>query len=161
MTVAAAMDAVGADGCYTDDAETLREALSEGLIAVVLTRRPVLIREEQLALMKRATARWRRLDLDEVWPNPGRVDMRQGDADLVALTICQKAYDDVVSGRVKTALRKAGVAIAEAYTSAERMQDLIGQAHREAEDLEIRRHLALAGEHYRAMRDEIVKAAGI
>jgi len=60
--------------------------------------------------------------------------------------------------QVKRRLRKAGAAEAELYAMAERMQDVMGQAHREATDPAKRRHYARAGEHYRRMRDEIVQA---
>lgn len=59
---------------------------------------------------------------------------------------------------VKRAVRKAGGAHAELYTMAERMQDVMAQAHREATDSAARREYALAGEHYRKMRDHIVAA---
>lgn len=62
---------------------------------------------------------------------------------------------------IKRAVRKAGGAMAELYASTERMQDVLGQAHREATDSEARVALSLAGEHYRAMRDEIVRALGV
>jgi hypothetical protein len=62
---------------------------------------------------------------------------------------------------IKQAVRKAGAAEQELYAMAERMQDVMGQAHREATDREKREHYALAGEHYRKMRDEIVRALGI
>lgn len=62
---------------------------------------------------------------------------------------------------VKEAVRQAGGALAEAYAMAERMQDVIGQAHREATDTEARVALGRAGEHYRKMRDEIVRALGV
>lgn len=62
---------------------------------------------------------------------------------------------------IKRAVRKAGAAEQELYAMGERMQDVMGQAHREATDPEKRRHYALAGEHYRKMRDEIVRALGV
>jgi hypothetical protein len=63
--------------------------------------------------------------------------------------------------KVRRAARKAGGALAEAYAVAERMQDTIAQAHREATDREAREALALAGEHHRKMRDQIVRALGV
>lgn len=62
---------------------------------------------------------------------------------------------------VKQAVKKAGAALAEAYATAERMQDVLAQAHRETEDSEARRALSLAGEHHRRMRDQIVRALGV
>lgn len=62
---------------------------------------------------------------------------------------------------IKRAVRKAGAATAEAWSMAERMQDVLAQAHREATDKEARVALSLAGEHYRKMRDEIVRALGV
>lgn len=63
--------------------------------------------------------------------------------------------------KVRRVARKAGGAIAEAYAMAERMQDTIAQAHREATDPEAREALSLSGEHYRKMRDQIVRALGV
>lgn len=63
--------------------------------------------------------------------------------------------------KIKRAVRKAGGAIAEAYALAERMQDVLGQAHREATDTSARVALSNAGTHYRKMRDEIVSALGV
>jgi hypothetical protein len=75
---------------------------------------------------------------------------------------------EVAVDRAKTRQRHArqaaktlGGAIAEAYANAERMQDVLGQAHREATDSEARRALSIAGEHHRKMRDEIVRALGV
>jgi transposase len=62
---------------------------------------------------------------------------------------------------IKRAVRKAGAAEQALYAMAEKMQDLMGQAHREATDREKRHHYSLAGEHYRKMRDEIVRGLGI
>lgn len=62
---------------------------------------------------------------------------------------------------IKRAVRKEGGAMAELYVLAERAQDVQGQAHREATDTDRRQHLALAGEHYRKWRDEIVRALGV
>jgi hypothetical protein len=58
-------------------------------------------------------------------------------------------------------VRKAGAGLAEAYAMAERMQDVIGQAEREAGTREARAALREAGAHYRRMRDEIVRALGV
>jgi hypothetical protein len=63
--------------------------------------------------------------------------------------------------QIKRAVRKAGAAEQDLYAMAERMQDVMGQAHREATDPEKRRHYSLAGEHYRKMRDEIVRGLGV
>lgn len=57
--------------------------------------------------------------------------------------------------------RKRGGGIAKAYSLAEQMQDALGQAHGEADSQEARSALAVAGEHYRQMRDEIVRALGL
>lgn len=62
---------------------------------------------------------------------------------------------------IKTAVRKAGGAKAEAYAMAERFQDVIAQAHREAANREERQALSRAGEYHRKMRDEIVRALGV
>lgn len=63
--------------------------------------------------------------------------------------------------QIKQAVRKAGAALAEAYAMAERMQDVIAQAEQEATSRETRAALLEAGEHYRKMRDEIVRALGV
>lgn len=62
---------------------------------------------------------------------------------------------------IKRAVRKAGTATQEAWTMAERFQDVLAQAQRETEDREAREALSKAGEHYRKMRDEIVRALGV
>lgn len=63
--------------------------------------------------------------------------------------------------QIRAAVRREGGAIAELYAMAERMQDLIGRAQREASGREGRAHLSLAGEYHRKMRDEIVRALGV
>lgn len=63
--------------------------------------------------------------------------------------------------KARRAARKAGVAQAKAYADAERFQDTLGQAHSEATEREAREAWARAGEHYRKMRDEIVRALGV
>lgn len=62
---------------------------------------------------------------------------------------------------VKRTVRKVGGAIAEAYSIAERMGDVLGQAHREAKDTEARRALERANEYHHATRDAIVRALGV
>lgn len=61
----------------------------------------------------------------------------------------------------RRAAKRASKPLADAYAMAEKMQDVLGQAHAEAPDSEARRALAVAGEHYRKMRDEIVRALGV
>lgn len=67
--------------------------------------------------------------------------------------------------RQRAAARRAATAaggeIARLYADAERMQDTIGAAAREASDPEARTELELAGEHYRKMRDCVVRALGV
>jgi transposase len=72
-----------------------------------------------------------------------------------------KARHEHREREIKTAARKAGGAVAEAYSLAERMQDVIGKAQTESTDTEAREALARAGTHYRKMRDEIVVALGV
>jgi DUF3102 family protein len=60
----------------------------------------------------------------------------------------------------KAVLRKAGAAMSELYANCERMQDVLAQARREATTSEARRSLAAAEEHYRSMRDQVVRAFG-
>jgi hypothetical protein len=62
---------------------------------------------------------------------------------------------------IKTRVRTLGGAYAELYSMTERMQDVLGQAHREATDSETREALSKAGQHYRKMRDEIVRGLGV
>jgi len=64
-------------------------------------------------------------------------------------------------GATHRAVRKSGAATAEAWAMAERLQDVLAQAHRETQDREARAALSRAGEHYRKMRDEIVAAVGV
>lgn len=59
---------------------------------------------------------------------------------------------------VKRAIKKAGVAHQEAYHMAERMQDVLAQAQREATDSEAKEALSLAWGHWTRMRDQIVRA---
>lgn len=61
----------------------------------------------------------------------------------------------------KSALRKAGAAMSELYANCERMQDTLAQARREVTTPEASRSLATAEEHYRHMRDEVVRALGV
>lgn len=63
--------------------------------------------------------------------------------------------------KINKAVRKHGGAIAEAYAMAERMQDVIAQAHTEAKEPQARRSLQRATEYHHAMRDFIVKALGV
>ncbi len=62
---------------------------------------------------------------------------------------------------LKRVVNKTGGALAEAYSLAERMDDVLGQAHREATEPEARRDLARAHEFQRAMRDSIVRSLGV
>lgn len=61
----------------------------------------------------------------------------------------------------KSAARKAGGAIAKLYADAERTQDDLAQAQREATDPEARRELSEAGALHRQYRDKIVRALGV
>jgi transposase len=69
-----------------------------------------------------------------------------------------RARADREARQIAQAVRKNGAGLAELYAMAERMQDVIAQAHREEGDRDARRHLGLAGQHYRRMRDEVVAA---
>lgn len=51
--------------------------------------------------------------------------------------------------------------MAELYANCERMQDVLAQARREATSMEARRALAGAEQHYREMRDDVVRALGV
>lgn len=62
---------------------------------------------------------------------------------------------------VKRAVAKEGGALAEAYSLAERLDDVLGQAHREAKEPAARKELARAHEFHRAMRDSIVRGLGV
>lgn len=83
-------------------------------------------------------------------------------AALLRRKLAEQALREKARDRaIRQAVRKAGAATAEAWAMAERMQNVLGQAHRESTDPEARRALSLAGEHYRKMRDEIVRALGV
>lgn len=62
---------------------------------------------------------------------------------------------------LRNAVKKAGVAHQEAYSLAERMQDVLAQAQRESMDTEAKQALSLAWGHWMKMRDEIVRALGV
>lgn len=59
----------------------------------------------------------------------------------------------------KVVIRKRGGALAEAYAMAERFQDVIAQAQREATGRDVRNALAMAGQFHHSTRDYIVRAA--
>lgn len=61
----------------------------------------------------------------------------------------------------RAAARIAGGARNEAYAMAERFQDVIAQAQREAPTREERAAFARAAEHARAMRDDVVRGFGL
>lgn len=73
----------------------------------------------------------------------------------------EKAREQARERATKRAVRQVGAALAELYANAERMQDVLGQARRETNDPQAREALDRAGEHYRKMRDEIVRALGV
>lgn len=60
----------------------------------------------------------------------------------------------------KAALRRAGAAMSALYADSERMQDVLAQARREVKTTEASRCLAVAEQHYRQMRDQVVRALG-
>ncbi len=62
---------------------------------------------------------------------------------------------------LERAVKKAGAARAEAYAAAERFQDVIAKAQREAVGRDEREHWSEATSHYHKMRDEIVRAFGV
>lgn len=62
---------------------------------------------------------------------------------------------------IRRAVRKAGAALAEAYSMSARMAAVLAQAEREAESDEAREALATAIGHYHRMRDDIVRALGV
>lgn len=61
----------------------------------------------------------------------------------------EKARDEAA----KRAIKQAPRAASELYVLTERLQDVLAAAHRAEQDQDARRAYALAGEHYRAMRD--------
>jgi hypothetical protein len=65
------------------------------------------------------------------------------------------------SRRATTAARKAGGAIAKLYADAERTQDDLARAQREATDARARHELSEAGMLHRQYRDKIVRALGV
>jgi hypothetical protein len=93
------------------------------------------------------------------WFNPELVAKRREATNRRRRAILE-AREAKRQAAVKRAVSKAGGAVAATYSLAERMQDALGQAEREASDSEARQALARAGMHYRRMRDEIVRALG-
>lgn len=91
------------------------------------------------------------------WVNPARAKRQSMRQSARRRAMREQAKGDAV----RQAVRKAGAATAEAWQMAERMQDVLAQAHRETEDREARAALSRAGVHYRKMRDEIVRALGV
>lgn len=61
----------------------------------------------------------------------------------------------------RRAAKKAGAEMGDLYSTAERMQDLFPVAQAKTGDVEAKAALERAGEHYRRMRDEIVRALGV
>jgi len=62
---------------------------------------------------------------------------------------------------IRRAARKRGGAIAEAYSTVERLDDILGRARDESSSSEAKRELSRAHEFHHAMRDAIVKALGV
>jgi excisionase family DNA binding protein len=94
------------------------------------------------------------------WFNDGALDAakrRRRERRLAADALKRQQREQAI----RRAVRKAGAATAEAWAMAERFQDVLAQAQRETGDREAREALSLAGEHYRKMRDEIVRALGV
>jgi transposase len=77
------------------------------------------------------------------WENPERAKARWERS----YAMVRQARHAEKERQIKQAVKKQGGARAELYAMAERMQDVMGQAHREATDSEERRHYARAGEH--------------
>lgn len=125
-----------------DVAEEARRLAADGVTTMEIARR--------LGVAKSSVYWWTRPDAREAY------NRRRSEANEAL----RRQADRDKAAAVRRAVRKVGGARAEAYAMAERMQDVLGQAHREAEDSEARAALSLAGEHYRKMRDEIVRALG-
>lgn len=70
----------------------------------------------------------------------------------------KEAMRALAAKELRRAARKLGGPQEEAYAMAERLQDVLGQAH--AKSTAGRPDWAIAGEHYRKMRDAIVRALG-
>jgi transposase len=167
MRLAFYQDRVRADGHKSIDAA--RRALVDApSLDKGSARFPLWMRDEALRLLEdgmtiRAAAAELGVGTGTVqrWKNPdGDAERRRqrSRAWKAARRARQQAERDAA---IKHAVRKAGGAIAEAYSMAERMDAVIAQAHRETEDREARRALSEAGVHYRKMRDEIVRALGV
>lgn len=93
---------------------------------------------------------------------PDKMRIRQAHAAKERARMARQALADQRREQaIKQAVRKAGGAISDLYAMAERMQDVLAYAQREATDREAREALSLAGEHHRKMRDEIVRALGV
>lgn len=135
------------------------------------TRMPAWVREEAQRMADEGVSKY--VIADELgvsvttvyrWTDPTFLDrnnrkMREAAARRRAADRALREAERAVE--IKRAVRKAGAATAEAWSMAERFQDVIAQAHDETQDSEARAALARAGEHYRKMRDEIVRALGV
>jgi transposase len=88
------------------------------------------------------------------WFNDGTKDVRAKRA-RAALREQERA------AKIRRAVKKTGGALAEAYAMAERLDDVLGQAHREATEPAAKWELAAAHELQRGMRDRIVRALGV
>lgn len=90
-----------------------------------------------------------------------KYELKRADERRLAIEAERARKEQEHRDAVKRAARKAGGARAEAYAMGERFQDVIAQAHHEEDDREAREAWSRAGEHYRKMRDEIVRALGV
>lgn len=93
------------------------------------------------------------------WVNPAALKKKK--ARLARARAERKAAREREQARAERRLaRKVGGAVAEAYSMAHRLEDELGEAHREAGTPEGRDALALALGHFHKMKDEIVRALG-
>lgn len=122
------------------------------LRALGWTRRAI---AREVGVSRSTVDRWLQPD------GPRRERERQAKRRAASAAARAAVFADQRNREIGRAVRRAGAAMAELYAMAERMQDVLAQAHDETEDREARAALSLAGEHYRKMRDEVVRALGV
>lgn len=109
---------------------------------------------EMLGVSRRSVHRW----TDTDYRQREVVQMREAQRERRREQAKERAAAE--ERRLKRIAKGAGGGIAEAYSLAERMQDALAAAEREASKPEVKAALVEAGAHYRRMRDEIVRALG-
>lgn len=134
---------------------SLPDDLREQAVALIGGGASVTEAAEMLHVSRNSVKRW----TDPGYAHRSREASRQAERERYRRR--REEREQARAAKIKRAARKAGGSIAEAYAMAEKMQDVLGQAHAEATDREAREALGKAGQHYRKMRDEIVRALGV